>query len=82
MVFLKSRREIEKIRRAGQIVAEVFRHMEAAIVPGVSTLQLDRLAEQVITAHPGATAAFKGYGGFPNTLHFGQRPGGARDPRR
>ena len=68
MVFLKSRSEIEKIREAGKIVAEVLARLEEKVVPGVSTLELDRVAEEVISSYPDSRAAFKGYGGFPNAL--------------
>jgi methionyl aminopeptidase len=68
MVFLKSRSEIEKIREAGKVVAEVLARIEDEIVPGISTLELDRIAEKVISKYPGSKAAFKGYGGFPNAL--------------
>ncbi|MBN2287981.1 MAG: type I methionyl aminopeptidase [Candidatus Glassbacteria bacterium] len=68
MVFLKSRPEIAKIRDAGKIVAEVLARVGQAIAPGISTLELDRIAEELINSHPDSRAAFKGYGGFPNAL--------------
>ncbi|MCE5273186.1 type I methionyl aminopeptidase [bacterium] len=68
MVFLKTRFEIEKIREAGKIVAEVLARVEKEIRPGISTLELDELAERIILAHPDSRPAFKGYGGFPGTL--------------
>lgn len=61
MVTRKSRREIEKMRTAGRIVAEVLALVEAELKPGVSTGQLDRLAERHIRA-AGAVPSFKGYG--------------------
>jgi methionyl aminopeptidase len=61
MVTRKSRREIEKMRQAGRIVAEVLALVEAELKPGVSTGHLDRLAERHIR-RAGAVPSFKGYG--------------------
>jgi methionyl aminopeptidase len=61
MVTRKSRREIEKMRTAGRIVAEVLALVESELKPGVSTGQLDRMAERHIRA-AGAVPSFKGYG--------------------
>src|SRR6188474_1079600 len=61
MVTRKSRREIEKMRHAGRIVAEVLALVEAELRPGVSTGHLDRLAERHIRS-AGAVPSFKGYG--------------------
>ncbi|MEA1996280.1 MAG: type I methionyl aminopeptidase [Gemmatimonadota bacterium] len=68
MVFIKTRSEIDKIRDAGKIVGEVLARMADEVRPGVSTLELDSLAESIITSYPDARPAFKGYGGFPNAL--------------
>jgi methionyl aminopeptidase len=62
MVTRKSRAEIDKMRRAGRIVAEVLALVESELKPGVSTAHLDRLAEAHIR-NSGATPSFKGYGG-------------------
>ncbi len=59
-VTRKSRTEIETMRRAGRIVAEVLALVEGALVPGVSTGELDRIAERHIRAS-GALPSFKGY---------------------
>jgi methionyl aminopeptidase len=61
MVTRKSRREIEKMRHAGRIVAEVLALVEAELKPGVTTGHLDRLAERHIRGS-GAVPSFKGYG--------------------
>lgn len=61
MVTRKSRREIDKMRTAGRIVAEVLALVESELKPGVTTGHLDRLAERHIRA-AGATPSFKGYG--------------------
>jgi methionyl aminopeptidase len=61
MVTRKSRAEIEKMRRAGRIVAEVLALVESELRPGVATAHLDRLAERHILGS-GAVPSFKGYG--------------------
>ena len=61
MVTRKSRREIDKMRQAGRIVAEVLALVEGELKPGVTTGHLDRLAERHIRA-AGAVPSFKGYG--------------------
>ena len=60
MITLKSAEEIALMRRASQIVAEVLQELVAAAKPGVSTLELDRLTEE-LTLKKGARPAFKGY---------------------
>lgn len=67
MVIIKSREEIDKIRKAGRVVAKVLSKIKEHIKPGTSTLQLDQLAERWI-CEEGATPAFKGYLGFRHTL--------------
>jgi len=68
MITIKSPREIETMARAGHIVAETHALMRRSVRPGVSTLELDTLAEEFIRSHPGATPSFKGLYGFPKTL--------------
>jgi methionyl aminopeptidase len=63
MVTRKSKAEIERMRRAGRVVAEVLALMEERIRPGASTAELDRVAEAHIRAS-GATPSFKGYPGI------------------
>jgi methionyl aminopeptidase len=66
MVTRKSRSEIERMRRAGRVVAEVLDLIEAELRPGVSTARLDAIAEAHIRS-VGATPSFKGYPGInPN----------------
>jgi methionyl aminopeptidase len=60
MITRKSARELEKMRRAGRIVAEVLALVESELKPGVTTGQLDRLAERHIR-DSGAVPSFKGY---------------------
>ena len=65
MIVRKSAAEIEKMRVAGRVVAEVLESITNAIVPGVTrTLDLDLLALQISQRH-GAIPAFKGYRGYP-----------------
>ena len=67
VVDRKSRHEVSLMRKAGQIVAEVHALVREAIRPGVSTLDLDVLAEAHVRKS-GALPTFKGYHGFPGTL--------------
>ena len=67
MIIKKSAREIELMRIAGRIVALAHQEVEKHIAPGVSTLELDQIAERVIREN-GATPSFKGYGGFPGSI--------------
>ena len=55
------------MRAANQFVADVLAELEAAVAPGVTTAELDRLAEKLVR-DGGAVPAFKGYRGFPATL--------------
>ncbi len=66
-VVIKSSREIELMRVAGQVVAKVFSELEKECRPGVSTLYLSRKGEEIIR-EAGCTPTFKGYGGFPEAL--------------
>ena len=67
MIYLKSERELETMERANRLVHRVLRATEEAAAPGVSTRDLDQLAEEMIRSE-GGTPAFKGYRGFPATL--------------
>jgi methionyl aminopeptidase len=67
MITLKSNREIELMKEAGRIVALTHRKIAEAIAPGVSTLDLDQIAEKVIIEN-GATPSFKGYNGFTGSI--------------
>jgi methionyl aminopeptidase len=71
VITRKSAREIEKMRRAGRIVAEVLALIESELKPGVTTGHLDRLAERHIRG-AGAIPSFKGYLGGGK---YGNRPG-------
>ena len=60
MISIKSNREIALMEEAGRIVALAHKAVKEAIAPGVTTAELDEVAEKVILAH-GATPSFKGY---------------------
>src|SRR5437868_1242485 len=60
MISIKSRAELDKMRRASQIVAAALDAVTAAVRPGVTTAELDRIAEQTIRA-AGAKPSFKHY---------------------
>lgn len=63
MIILKSSKEIERMKRAGQIVYETHQLIRDAIRPGITTKEIDRIAETYIRKQ-GATPSFKGYNGF------------------
>jgi methionyl aminopeptidase len=67
MIVLKSPEEIEKMRRASRIVAEVINELEPLVRPGVTTKELDRVAEDLMKKKK-AVPAFKGYRGYPAVL--------------
>ena len=67
MINIRSPREIEQLRNANTIVAEVFHHLKGKVIPGITTRELDQMAEEHIRSR-GAVPAFKGYRGFPATL--------------
>jgi methionyl aminopeptidase len=67
MIIVKSPREIEQLKRSNTIVAEVFEKLKKMIEPGITTKELDQVAEEYILLK-GARPAFKGYRGFPATL--------------
>lgn len=67
MIVRKSKRELEAMARAGEVVAEVLELMGERIRPGVTTGELDRLAEEHIRSRGGAPT-FKGFRGFPASI--------------
>lgn len=67
MITIKSEREIDLLRHAGKIVYLTHQHLLPYIKPGITTKELDRLAEEFIRSQD-ATPSFKGYEGFPCTL--------------
>jgi len=67
MIIIRSPREVEQIRKANVVVAEVLERLKTLVVPGVTTDDLDRISEEIILSK-GAVPAFKGYRGYPKTL--------------
>jgi len=67
MIILKSDEEVEKLRIANQIVAKALNKIKNMVEEGITTLELDAVAEEVIRSE-GAKPSFKGYRGFPNAL--------------
>jgi methionyl aminopeptidase len=68
VIQLKSAREIDLMAQGGQILARTVEMLRGAVRPGMSTLDLDKLAEDFIRSHDGATPAFKGLYGFPGSI--------------
>lgn len=66
-IILKSPQEIEKMRRSNLIVAEILEEIKAAVQPGVTTRELNELAEALLCKRK-ARPAFKGYNGYPAAL--------------
>lgn len=67
MIIIKSPEEIIKLRKAGKIVAQTHELLKKHIRPGITTQELDRIAEEYILKQ-GAIPGFKGYNGFPATI--------------
>lgn len=67
MLYLKTDEEVGLLRESNMLVSKTLAEVAKHIKPGISTLYLDRIAEEFIRDH-NAVPAFKGYGGFPNTL--------------
>jgi methionyl aminopeptidase len=68
MIQLKSAREIELMAEGGRILALTIEELKKAVRPGVSTGELDRIAEEFIRSHDGAVPAFKGLYGFTGSI--------------
>jgi methionyl aminopeptidase len=68
VIQLKSPREIEVMAQGGQILAQTVAHLRREVRPGMTTSELDKLAEDFIRSHDGATPAFKGLYGFPGSV--------------
>ena len=67
LITIKSNREIELMRIAGNIVYRTHEYLKPFLKEGITTKELDRLAEDFIRKQ-GATPSFKGYGGFPGSI--------------
>ena len=68
MISLKSEQELALMRQAGRIVAEVLARIEAELVPGMTTAELEAIAGQVIVDKHGAIPSFQGYRGYPGLI--------------
>src|SRR5271156_203531 len=66
-IHLRSADELEKMHRAGLIVHEVLTALRGVVRPGLTTMDLEKFAEEKIAGRPGK-AAFKGYRGYPCSL--------------
>jgi methionyl aminopeptidase len=67
MIPLKSKKDLEMMRRSGEILARITRKIKESVSVGVSTFEIDQLAEELIKK-ANASPAFKGYKGFPATI--------------
>ncbi len=68
MIQLKSARELELMAQGGKILAATIETLRSAVRPGISTGELDTIAEEFIRSHEGAVPAFKGLYGFPGSI--------------
>ena len=67
MIYLKTDEEIELLRESNLLVGQTLGELAKWVAPGITTLKLDKIAEEFIRDHQGVPG-FLGYGGFPNTL--------------
>ncbi|HEY2163094.1 MAG TPA: type I methionyl aminopeptidase [Gemmatimonadaceae bacterium] len=68
MIQLKSARELDLMAQGGKILAATIETLRSAVRPGISTGELDTIAEEFIRGHEGAVPAFKGLYGFPGSI--------------
>jgi len=68
VIQLKSARELDLMAQGGKILAATIEALRSAVRPGISTGELDTIAEQFIRGHEGAVPAFKGLYGFPGSI--------------
>lgn len=67
MIIIKNDIEIEYMRKAGKLVGETLARLEEVIRPGITTAEIDKIAEEFIVKH-NAKPSFKGYHGFPASI--------------
>lgn len=67
MVTIKSEREIELMREAGEILAKVHEELGKTVKPGISTKEIDRICEEMIRSY-GCIPSFLGYEGYPASV--------------
>jgi len=68
VIHLRTQAEMDTIAQAGAIIGQLHEAFPAKVLPGVSTAEIDRFAEDFIVSHEGATPAFKGLYGFPGSV--------------
>jgi len=68
VIQLKSAREVDLMAQGGKILAATIETLRGAVRPGISTGELDTIAEEFIRSHDGAVPAFKGLYGFPGSI--------------
>jgi len=68
VIQLKSAREIDLMAQGGKILGATVEMLRGAVRPGITTGELDRIAEEFIRGHEGAVPAFKGLYGFPGSI--------------
>jgi len=66
MIPLKSQKDLQMLKRSGEILARVLQKVQLIVRAGITTLDIDRLSEELILKEK-ALPAFKGYKGFPAT---------------
>lgn len=67
MITIKSEKAIENMKLAGEVTYRALQAVKAAVRPGITTMDLDQIAEKTIR-NAGAVPSFKGYGGFPGSI--------------
>lgn len=67
MIKLKNENDIKKLRESGHILAETFQELKKYIEPGITTIEIDKIAEDFLKTRK-AKAAFKGYMGYPASI--------------
>jgi methionyl aminopeptidase len=67
VIVCRSAAELERMREAGRLVGEVLTALQSTVAPGITTAELDHVAEKMIVK-AGGTPAFKGYHGYPATI--------------
>jgi methionyl aminopeptidase len=68
VIQLKSAREIDLMAQGGKILGATIEMLRGSVQPGITTGELDRIAEEFIRGHEGAVPAFKGLYGFPGSI--------------
>jgi len=67
MLIIHTKSDLDKLRESGRIIALIHKELTKLVIPGITTLELDNVAEKIIKSE-GGLPAFKGYKGFPSTI--------------